>query len=257
MHINILGYGQMAKQVAALFYLGGHTIHIWNHAPVEMGALEKQIRLLKRSMSPVSEGTISIVERLQDLEDYLTIESVVEDIEIKKSIYGSIVDKITKGYYTNTSSYSPEEIGLKVNGLHFFNPITLKLVELCQASAATAAIDEVVVYLKSFDFEIVSVKNNRGYIGNFIIFHEISSALKLIERYDYTVNSVNIFYKKMYEGRDIFTIIDIIGIDVVLAIIINLKAHDDSLYLPASLSKAINLNILGKKNKSSIREVLP
>lgn len=256
MHLNILGYGLMAKQIAALFYLGGHTVSIWNHIKPEPREVEKHIRLLKRFVPQASEGVIHIAEHIEELENHLTIESVVEDIEIKRRLYTLLKDTITKGYYTNTSSYSPEEIGLDVNGLHFFNPITLKFVELYQAGPHTEAVEEVVSYLKSLDFEVVSVKNNRGYIGNFILFHEISSALKLIEKFNYTVDSVNIFYKKLYNDRDIFNIVDIIGIDVVRAIIVNLKEQDDSLYLPESLAKAMDANILGKKNKTSIKQVL-
>jgi 3-hydroxyacyl-CoA dehydrogenase len=247
----------MAKQIAALLYLGGNDVTIWNHRKVELSEVERQVRLLKKFISPLSEGAIHVVECFEDLEDHLTIESVVENLEIKRSLYDQLRKRITKGYYTNSSSYSPEEIGIGVSGLHFFNPITLKLVELYQADTSCKAIEEVVSYLTALDFEVVSVNNNRGYIGNYILFHEISSALKLVEIFNYTVDTVNVFYKKLYDGRDIFNIVDIIGIDVVRAIIVNLKEQDASLYLPESLEKALNSNILGKKNKTSIKQVLP
>lgn len=257
MYINILGYGQMAKQISALLYLGGNDIKIWNHGKVELSEVDKQVRLLKKFISPRDGGSINVVKRIEDLENHLTIESVVEDLEIKRSLHKRLKNSITKGYYTNSSSYSPKEIGSGVNGLHFFNPITLKFVELCQTESCGSAIEEVLSYLTSLDFQIVSVNNNRGYIGNYILFHEISSALKLVEKFNYTVESVNVFYKKLYDGRDIFNIIDIIGIDIVQAIIINLREHDNSLYLPESLENALRNNILGKKNKTSIKQVLP
>ena len=257
MQINILGYGLMAKQIAALFYLGGYKVSIWNHKKVEPADVEKQIRLLKRSFTATTDGEIVFADALEDLGDHLTIESVIEVIDVKRELYNKLNGTITKGYYTNTSSYSPDEIGSEVNGLHFFNPIALKFVEFYEAGSAHDDISTVLSYLNSLGFEVVSVKNNRGYIGNFILFHEISSALKLVEKYNYTVESINVFYKKLYDGRDIFAIVDIIGIDVVRAIIVNIKAQDDSLYLPKCLTTAIEHNILGKKNKTSIKQILP
>lgn len=257
MQINILGYGLMAKQIAALFYLGGYKISIWNHKKIEISELDRQIRLLKKFITPTEDGEIIFVNNIEDLGDHLTIESVIEDIDVKRELYKKLKTKITKGYYTNTSSYSPDEIGSGVNSLHFFNPITLKFVEFYESSATHEDIATVLSYLKSLEFEVISVKNNRGYIGNFILFHEISSALKLIEQFNYNVSSVNAIYSKLYGGRDIFAIVDIIGIDVVNAIMVNLKAQDESLYLPECLTKAINGNILGKKNKTSIKQILP
>lgn len=257
MHINILGYGLMAKQIAALFYIGGYKVSIWNHKKVEPTEVERQIRLLKRSFTATIDGEISFVDALEDLGDHLTIESVIEDIDVKRGLYNKLNGTITKGYYTNTSSYSPDEIGSDVKGLHFFNPIVLKFIELYETGSAHNKIDNELLYLKSLGFEVVSVKNNRGYIGNFILFHEISSALKLVEKYNYTVESINLFYNKLYDGRDIFAIVDIIGIDVVYCIIVNMKEQDDSLYLPKCLTTAIQNNILGKKNKTSIKQILP
>ena len=257
MHINILGYGLMAKQIAALFHIGGHSVSIWNHQKIEPEDLGRQIRLLKKFIEPVSFGEISFVDRIEELEDNFTIESVVEDIDVKIALYQKLKGVITKGYCTNTSSYSPGEIGPEVLGLHFFNPITLKLIEYYNNGIALPAVDEVIGYLEERGFDVVPVGNNRGYIGNYILFHEISSAMKLIEKYNYTVESVNSFYKKLYNGRDVFAIIDLIGIDVVQAIIINLKVQDDTLYLPSSLQKAIDSGVLGRKNKTSIKQVLP
>lgn len=257
MHINILGYGLMAKQIAALLYLGGFKISIWNRSKIDLGEIERQIRLLKRTIDTTTAGEIVSMDKLEDLGDHLTIESVVEDIDVKKELYGKLKNRITRGYFTNSSSYSPNEIGNNVNGLHFYNPIMLKFVEYYDSKSESIDLESILSYLKSLEFEIVPVWNNRGYIGNYILFHEISSALKLIEKYNYSVDSVNAFYKKLHDGRDIFTIVDIIGIDVVRAIIVNLKAQDENLYLPECLLNAMDNNILGKKNKTSIKQVLP
>jgi 3-hydroxyacyl-CoA dehydrogenase len=48
--------------------------------------------------------------------------------------------------------------------------------------------------------------------------------------------------------------IDLIGVDITHNIIKNLKEQDASVYLPNVLEEAMRLNILGKKNGSSIQK---
>lgn len=254
MKINILGYGQMAKQIAALFYLGGHDITLWNHAGVEEKEFSRHVKLINRTLLSEKQGTFRVVSSLDMLEDNLTIESVIEDVSVKRDLYNALKGTLTRGYFTNSSSYSPSEISPEVGGLHFYNPITMNIIEVYQPeSTVSPDLPELVDFLEDIEFTIIPVKGNRGYIGNYILFHEISSALKLMERYGYTAESVSKVYEKLYDGRNIFTIVDLIGVDVVYQILINLKERDDSIYLPDCLHKALSLNILGRKNKTTIR----
>ncbi len=256
MNINILGYGLMGKQIASLFYLGGFDIHIWNHSVIEENDIQKQIKLLKRILEVFKEGSLHFHTDINELPDSITIESVIEDLRVKKELFSYFSNNVSP-YFTNSSSFSPTEIDRNVNGFHFFNPINLKLLELYFVNdSIQSSIFPIINYLKELQFEIVFTKNNRGYIGNYILFHEISSAMKLIEKYDYQIEQVNAIYKKLYDGRNIFQIIDVIGIDVVHKILCNLKEEDESIYLPQCLSLALKRNILGKKNKTSIKEVL-
>ena len=73
-----------------------------------------------------------------------------------------------------------------------------------------------------------------------------------MKKFNYSVDSVNSFYSKFYDGRDIFTIVDLIGVDVVRAILTNLKEVDNAIYVPECLSLAISRDILGKKIKITI-----
>lgn len=256
MKINILGYGLMAKQIAALLGLGGYKVYIWNHKKIDLKGLERQTRLIQRATRLNLRGEISVVGKLDDLEDNLTIESVVEDIEVKKNLYFELRGKISNAYCTNSSSLSPSDIGAGVYGLHFFNPIHIKFIEYFEAVPPSDDLRMLLEFFRQHKFEVVPVQNNRGYIGNNVLFNEISSVLKLIEKFHYPVDSINLFYRKFHDGRDILMIIDLIGIDVVRDILTNLKEVDNTLYIPECLSLAISRNILGKKNKTSIKQVL-
>lgn len=253
MQVNILGYGLMGKQIAALLYIGGFDVNIWNHRDIAESELLRHIKLLKRTIiSEREEGEINFYAELDQLPDAITIESIVEDLEIKKTIFKSF-EKSKYPYFTNSSSFSPVEIGINVNAIHFFNPINLKLVEFFfYDENQKDEINEILNYLTELEFEIVEVKQNRGYIGNYILFHEISSALKLIEKFYYSHENINKIYQKLYDGRNIFSIIDLIGIDIVYKILQNLKEIDETIYLPFCLEKALQAGALGRKNKTSI-----
>ena len=105
MKVNVLGYGLMAKQIAALFYLGGHNVTIWNHRTVDENEIKRQIKLLNKFLESDTSGEIHIVDKLEDLEDSLTIESVIEDLEVKTQLFIRLSGKITLGYLTNSSSF--------------------------------------------------------------------------------------------------------------------------------------------------------
>lgn len=256
MKVNILGYGLMGKQIAALLYLGGFDICIWNYKVVNEKDMLRQIKLLKRSFSTEKEGSLTFYTDLNDLPDAITIESVVENLEIKRELYKHFENSKSL-YFTNSSSFSPSEISEKVNGFHFFNPINLKLLEMYLSNTTSISkFESILNYLQQIEFEIVEVNSNRGYIGNYILFNEIASALKLIEKFNYSYEQVDLVYNKLYDGRNLFMIIDLIGIDVVYQILKNLKDDDESIYLPKCLSIALDKNILGRKNKTSLKEVL-
>ncbi len=256
MNINVLGYGIMGKQIAAFLYLGGFNVYIWNHKEVNEKDVQRQIRVLKRNLDSGNEGSINFCYELDQLPKATTIESVVEDLDSKKEIFNYFKQSDSL-YFTNSSSFSPSEIGEGVCGFHFFNPIGLKLIEMYVADGKDLdGFKPVMDFIRESGFDIVKVNDNRGYIGNYILFNEISSALKLIEKFGYGVNQINTVYSKLYDGRDIFTIIDLIGVDVVLKILTNLKEVDQTIYLPDVLQVAIDNNILGKKNKTSIKSLI-
>lgn len=258
MAINILGYGVMSKQIAALLFLGGFNVNIWN--PIEMNEdeIQTQIRLIKRALKQPLEGNLTFTTSLEDIGDNLTIESVIEDLEIKKQVIKSVKEKVKQPIFTNSSSFMPSELDEHINGLHFFNPIgSVKLVELYLVNnQKSEELDKIINFLKDNEYDIVKVNNNRGYLANYALFSEISSIFRLIEVYNYTMESINATYKHLYGNRNIFLLVDVIGIDVVYKILKNLNEKDTSFYVPKVLETALSKDILGKKNKTSIKQVL-
>ena len=256
--INIIGTGLMGSQIAAFFYVNGFDVKVLYFHNGNKEEIARSIKVLSRKLPISKEGRISITKDYSDLLSGPIIETVKEDLQMKKEVYAQVKKQLpNETYFSNTSSFSPNDISADVNGMHFYNPILLGLVELYFSEDI---IKEVIGFWVDLfvdnEFEAVIVGSNRGYIGNYVLFSEISSAFKLLEKYNYKVFEVNNVYKKLYRGRNIFNIVDLIGVDVVNNILINLNEEDSTVYLPTSFSKALEQGVLGKKNSTTIKTVL-
>lgn len=259
MNINVVGLGLMGRQIASLFYLMGYDVNLFSRHKISEKDLLREIKRLgnvyKEAANP--KGTYLFFNSLSALPNCPTIECVTENINLKKVIYTKIRERNSSEYFTNSSSFSPDEIAKDVIGLHFFNPISLGLVELAKKETESSKIlCQIITDLSDLGFEVVETKFNRAYVGNFILFQEISSTFKLIELYGYSIDSINKVYKKLYGGRDIFNIVDLVGTDVSLQILKNIKEIDSTVYVPKLLQEAVERNILGRKNKTSIKSVI-
>lgn len=258
MKINIIGMGVMGYQIAALFHLLGYQVAVYSRSTFDTLKFKRNIKLQKKFISGLDSDTVDlkICSNISEIYDACTIEAISENLSIKKDIY-SCVRKITKKtFLSNTSSLEPQEIADDVIGLHFFNPIYLKFIEICHFRKVSSELDQIITDIKAVDFEFIQVEKNRGYLGNYLLFNEIGTAIKLIELYGYSSDSVKIMYKHLYHDRDIFSILDLIGIDVAQNIFKNINEKDPTVYVPKCLDVAIEAGIFGKKNKTSILSVL-
>jgi 3-hydroxybutyryl-CoA dehydrogenase len=254
--LNILGFGIMGRQITGLAILLGYKVNLWNHRIIDHEIINTFVTKNEEYFGN-KHGKLVFFERLEDLPDVFTIEALIEDIEIKKNIYNLLKHKLTYGYYTNTSSYAPSEIADGIGVLHFFNPMRMKLVEYMPTKRPMQASEkDFIDDLRNIGFTIVDVKNNRCFIGNNILFHEFSTFFKLIEKYGYNFIELQNVARKLYGERDILKIIDIIGVDVTLKIMENIKEFDQEYYVSKMLLKAKQNNILGYKNNTSIKDFL-
>ena len=91
MKINVLGSGHMGKQICSLFVALGHTVNIWQNSEEKLDhTINTEINKLNRYFNIKNKGKFSIIHNLSDLEENLTIESVKEDLNIKKEIISQI-----------------------------------------------------------------------------------------------------------------------------------------------------------------------
>jgi len=190
------------------------------------------------------------------------IESVKEDIDVKKEVIKHISACIQKGaiFASNTSSLSITELSLLTPhpenfiGMHFFNPApVMKLTEVvlgAKTSQETLAWTQ--SFLKALDKEPVLVKEAPGFIVNRILIPMLNEAVCLLVE---GVASENEIDKAMCLGANHpigpLALADVIGIDVVLSImdILYAETGDTKYRAHPLLRKMVRANELGRKTK--------
>ena len=250
MKINILGSGYMGKQIASLFTIIGFEVFIWhNQKEVNLeDNLNYEVKKLEKVLKLENTGKINIIDQIDKLKENLTIETVKEDINIKKKVINNL--KYKRNIFSNTSSLKLSDIGENVNGFHFMNPISMRYIEICERNDYSK--DDlyfILEKLKNISYQIVNVQDSPGFLINKIIFKDISYFFYLIEKDNFDKQDILDIYKNKLNKNDPIRLINVIGVDTSLAILKNLNNHDKSFYVPQILEQAISKNILGFKNK--------
>ncbi|TAM45945.1 MAG: 3-hydroxyacyl-CoA dehydrogenase family protein [Gammaproteobacteria bacterium] len=260
MLINVLGLGVMGTQIAALLATLGFRVVAWDRYldADKREQCSRAQRMLARKFSPNSDRAVEYVSDLTSLVPALTIEALTEDLTIKHKVLQAVPYQLSlNGLYTNTSSYRPEEV-LKIAGaLHFFNPVhVFTLVEHVPSSAPTEAQKVVVERLSASGFDVVETHGNRGFVGNYLLFHEIATALKLVDKHGYSPETIDRVMRPLGRPAGVFAIVDLVGVDVTKAILENLHAEDPTVYISPLFDRALARGILGRKNRTKFIEAL-
>jgi 3-hydroxybutyryl-CoA dehydrogenase len=207
-------------------------------------------------------GRVTAVSDLGELTDCdLVLESVVEDLAIKKHLFTEL-DRIVKEgaiLATNTSTLPVVEMAMEtgrpelVCGIHFFNPApAMPLVEVVRAITTS---DETIATARAFAETCgknpVLVKDQAGFIVNALLFPYLNNAVKL---YDAGVATREDIDAAMQGGCNFpmgpLALLDLVGLDTSLAILEALYAEfKDPNYAPAPLLKRmVSAERLGRKS---------
>ena len=106
--------------------------------------------------------------------------------------------------------------------------------------------DDIFLELKKINFDLIKVSNFTGFAFNKILFAEISNFFLLIEQENIEKNELLKVFKKINSNLNILNTLDLIGIDISLKILENLKA-EYNYYIPQILYLCISNKIFGKK----------
>jgi 3-hydroxybutyryl-CoA dehydrogenase len=212
-------------------------------------------------------GRISATHDLADLATCdLVIESVVEDLDIKKALF-AILDTIVRPdaiLATNTSTLPVVEIAMatshpdRVCGIHFFNPAPMmKLVEVIRPlTASDETVSTAIEFATSCGKDAVEVVDRAGFVVNALLFPYLNNAVKMWEQGTASIDDID---TAMQGGCNFpmgpFALLDLVGLDTSLAILDALYAEfgDPNFVAATSLKRMVTAGHLGRKTGRGFR----
>ena len=270
MKIYVIGTGTMAKGIVKAFaakmpvVMKSRTQASLDKA---MASIEKGYAKLVEKGKMTEEAKAAILANITTTTAYATfadadlvIEAAVEDMALKKEVFGEL-DGICKPetiFATNSSSLSITEIAAatkrpaQVIGCHFFNPADrMQLVEVINGQLTCEAVTNTIVALcQEIGKQPVPVKEAPGFVVNRILIPMINEAVGILAD---GIASAEDIDKCMMLGANHpmgpLALADLIGNDVNLAIMeVLYKEFGDPKYHPHPLlRKMVRAGLLGRK----------
>lgn len=270
--VMVAGAGQMGAGIAQVCAQAGFAVWMYD---VKEEALDNGqaliTKLLSRSVEKermTEEEKSAVLDRLTmttAIEDAnqadVVIEAVVENIEVKKSVFQQLDQVASKETIlaTNTSSLPLTEIAAvtsrpeKVIGMHFMNPVpVMKLVEVIRAIQTSDATYQTIADMTKL-LNKTSVESNDfpGFIANRILMPMINEAIFTVHEGVASVEDVDTVMKLgMNHPMGPLTLADFIGLDTCLYIMeVLYEGFGDSKYRPCPLLKQyVQAGWYGKKS---------
>ncbi len=269
--VFVMGAGTMGLDIAQVFARNGMDVVVRDISDEIIAAAEA--RLNKGLDRQVSKGKMdeagkkAITDKIAFTTDMskaadadLALEAIVENINIKKSVFTEL-DGICKPetiFATNTSSISITEIAAATKrpeqfiGMHFFNPATvMKLVEVIRgAKTSEETFKTIYALAQEIGKDPVEVAEAPGFVVNKILIPMINEACDLVYTGVATVEDVD---KAMKLGANHpmgpLALGDLVGLDVCLAIMDTLynETHDSKYRASLLMRKLVRAGYLGKK----------
>lgn len=270
--IGIVGSGAMGAGIAQVAAAASHKTLIYD---TNKTALDKAENNLKTSLNKLVEKQKITQEKVNDIialtvftdnlsvfsECDLVIEAIVENIDVKQSVFKSLeeITKPTCVLASNTSSLSITSIASacqnpdKVIGIHFFNPATL--MPLVEIIPGVATANDIAVACKSlidsWGKVTVMAKDTPGFIVNRVARPFYSEALRIYEEQIADMATIDWAMRELGGFRmGPFELMDLIGHDVnyVVTETVWKQFYYDPRFKPAlSQKRLLEAKFLGKK----------
>jgi 3-hydroxybutyryl-CoA dehydrogenase len=276
--VGVVGTGTMATGIAQVFAAAGYPVTYVGRSADELEAVPASV---ERSLdTAVQRGLIADDEAgevrdrltgttaLEDLRDVdLVVEAVVEDLEVKRTLFERLDAACRPGTILATTTSSLPVIALAratrrpqdVVGMHFFNPApAMKLVEVVTTVATR---DEVAETARALCQRIgkvaVACGDRAGFIVNALLFPYLNDAVKMLQAHYATADDIDTAMKygcALPMGP--FELLDVVGNDVALLIERELYLEfREPGFAPATLLEhLVTAGFLGRKTGRGFRE---
>ncbi len=269
--IVVIGSGIMGAGIAEVAATAGYDVVIKARSVASAeGAmarvrksLDRRVRKEQISSDEAAEiegriGSTTSYEELGDVD--IAIESVAEDMEIKREIFSEL-DRICSPeaiLATNTSTLPITELAIgtsrpgRVCGIHFFNPATaMELVEVVVPDVADqSTADAAVQFVTDCGKQAVRVKDRAGFVVNALLFPYLNNAARMAAAGTASREDIDIAMKggcNMPMGP--LALLDLVGLDTSVAILNTLaEALKEPSYEPVPLlGELVEAGHLGRK----------
>jgi 3-hydroxybutyryl-CoA dehydrogenase len=269
--LGIVGSGIMGSGIAEVAAKSGVEVILRSRqratADAMVAGLEKSLakqvergKLEEQAAKEIA-ARVSATDDLHALHDCdLVLESVVEDLEVKKELFTRLDDIVKpEGILaTNTSTLPVVELAVAterpdmVVGIHFFNPAPMmSLVEVIAPLTASA---ETVAAAKAFATacgkDVVEVKDRAGFIVNALLFPYLNNAVRMLEAGTANRDDID---TAMKGGCNFpmgpLALLDLVGLDTSLSILDALYAEfrDPNYAAMPLLRRMVAAGQLGRK----------
>jgi len=276
--VGVVGTGTMATGIAEVCARAGYDVVVRARGSDKVAAV--RAALAKSVDRAVQRGRLSEEQREQTLgrvtgttalDDLagcdLVIEAVVEDLAVKRALFGALDEVARPGAVlaSATSSLPVVECATATSrpsdvvGMHWFNPATLmKLVEVVPtvvtADDVTATVRDVAVRAGKHP---VVCGDRAGFIVNALLFPYLNDAVKMLEAHYATADDIDLAMTKgCGHPMGPFELMDVVGLDVTLAIqqTLYLEFREPG-YAPAPLLEhLVTAGYLGRKTGRGFRD---
>lgn len=270
--VGILGSGIMGSGIAEVAAKAGIEVVLRSRQQATADAMleglgksvAKQVDRgkLEQADADAVLGRVRATDHLGDLVDCdLVIESVVEDLSVKKPLFAEL-DSICKPeaiLATNTSTLPVVEMAVatnrpeKVCGIHFFNPApAMALVEvIAPLTASPETLASATAFAEACGKQPVQVKDRAGFIVNALLFPYLNNAARMLENATASAEDID---AAMKGGCNFpmgpLALLDLVGLDTSVAILDALyeEYRDPNYAAVPAMRRMVAAGRLGRKS---------
>jgi 3-hydroxybutyryl-CoA dehydrogenase len=276
--VGVVGSGTMAIGITEVFLKAGYEVALVARTDDKVegalstlqASLEAGVERGKMSADDLHQALARLTtsSSLADLSAAdLVVEAVVEDLAVKKALFGNLDEICRHGAILATTTSSLPVIELAANtsrpgdvaGMHFFNPAqVMTLVEVVSTVATQAEVAETLRAVSDrLGKHAVSSTDRAGFIVNALLFPYLNDAVRMLEAHYADVDEVD---TAMKEGCALpmgpFELLDLIGNDVALAIqrTLFLEFREPGFAPAPLLEHLVTAGYLGRKTGRGFRD---